>query len=288
MPPGITVITYDKSLVKTLIKKDNCKIDLVKYNDIHLTRDSRISFICQCGKQGEKTLRHMNRAGCWCKTCQQKINTENRANTYQEKYGVRSALLVPEIKKKIQDTLQKNYGVTVPSKSPIIKERMRQTNLKIRNVEYPTQCPEVREKIKQSMIDTWGVENPSQHPDIAYKQLIGGKYLREYKYPSGNIVKVQGYEPLALDTLIKTGYDEIDIITCNKQQPEIWYDDNETKRKYFCDIYIPKENRIIEVKSTWTYENDLRINLLKKEACIKAGFNFEFWIYNNKEVRVNI
>ena len=52
--------------------------------------------------------------------------------------------------------------------------------------------------------------------------------------------------------------------------------------KYYPDIYIPKDNLIIEVKSKWTYSGKpewLETNLLKQQATIVAGYNFKFLIY---------
>jgi hypothetical protein len=44
-------------------------------------------------------------------------------------------------------------------------------------------------------------------------------------------------------------------------------------------------NKIIEVKSTWTYNKDLEINTLKANACKNKGYKFEFWIYDNKLIK---
>ena len=43
-------------------------------------------------------------------------------------------------------------------------------------------------------------------------------------------------------------------------------------------IYIKSQNKIIEVKSKWTYEIEIIKNKLKKEACLDMGMEFEFWI----------
>jgi hypothetical protein len=51
----------------------------------------------------------------------------------------------------------------------------------------------------------------------------------------------------------------------------------------YLDLLIKNENKIIEVKSEWTYKLHEKRNIAKKAECIKQGFKFEFWIFNNKK-----
>jgi len=97
------------------------------------------------------------------------------------------------------------------------------------------------------------------------------------------VSKVQGYENRALDILLKE-YSEDEILTDRKDVPEIWYigEDNK-KHRYYTDIYIPKDNLIIEVKSTWTYSDKhdpakLDKNVRKQIGSVIAGYNFKFMI----------
>ena len=99
---------------------------------------------------------------------------------------------------------------------------------------------------------------------------------------------VQGFEPFALDELILK-HNENDIITQRKDIPRIEYIYKNKKKFYFPDIYLPKENKIIEVKSTWTYEIKKEITLKKAKSTKDKGYNFEIWIYkNNKEKQIII
>lgn len=110
------------------------------------------------------------------------------------------------------------------------------------------------------------------------KQQKSSKFFKEYILPSGKIIKIQGYENLALDELLKR-YSERCIITDRTQMPKITYILNGTLHQYYPDIYIPSENIIIEVKSFWTYNLKLVKNILKSLATRQLGFDFEFWIY---------
>lgn len=106
--------------------------------------------------------------------------------------------------------------------------------------------------------------------------------------PSGTIRKVQGYEPFALADLLTT-YTEEQIKTDRADVPTIQYEtDDGKKRRYFPDIYIPHENRIIEVKSTWTYTCKTDNISQKQTACEAAGYKYETWCYDGKGVRINI
>lgn len=107
------------------------------------------------------------------------------------------------------------------------------------------------------------------------------KRFKDYKLPSGKIVKIQGYENLALDILLKK-YNESDIFIQRKeienQIGKILYVFENKEHLYIPDIYVKSENKIIEVKSSWTYKKHLNKNLAKEKQCKKLGFNFEFMI----------
>jgi hypothetical protein len=103
--------------------------------------------------------------------------------------------------------------------------------------------------------------------------------------PSGIVRKVQGYEPFALMDLLKQ-YTEDDIYTDRKTVPRISYQINEMSKYYFPDIYIKSQNKIIEVKSTWTYKCKYDNIQAKAEATRHAGYDYEIWIYDQKGNRV--
>ena len=65
---------------------------------------------------------------------------------------------------------------------------------------------------------------------------------------------------------------------------EIFADPNKLREfdRYFPDIFIPKDNKIIEVKSVRTMMLHLETNIIKKIRCLEMGFQFEFRIYDNK------
>ena len=65
---------------------------------------------------------------------------------------------------------------------------------------------------------------------------------------------------------------------------------NRRDNLYYPDIFIPAEQRIIEVKSRWWFDSNggdkyatrLENNMRKRQAALDAGYKFEFWIINDK------
>jgi hypothetical protein len=109
----------------------------------------------------------------------------------------------------------------------------------------------------------------------AYKQ-------KTFKLPSGKEIKCQGYEPFALQDLIKSEIiEENDIITGCKNVPTIWYNDEIGKKhRHYVDIFIPSQNKCIEVKSTWTAEKKKDCIFLKQNAAKELGYAYEIWVYD--------
>ena len=117
------------------------------------------------------------------------------------------------------------------------------------------------------------------------KSEVTSYHYKDYMMPTGNIVKYQGYENLALDELVQL-YEEDDICIGRSNIPGIDYYIDENKHVYFPGFYIKSENKIIEVKSEWTIKL-LRANIEEKaQATVKAGYSYEIWVYNDKKVKV--
>ena len=111
--------------------------------------------------------------------------------------------------------------------------------------------------------------------------------IKDYTLPSGNIIKCQGYEHFALDELLKKIGEE-HILNSKIDVPNIWYYDlNGKKHKHYVDIFIPSQNRCIEVKSTWTIQKMKDNIFLKQQAAKELGYNYEIWVYNSKGEKTN-
>lgn len=228
-------------------------------------------------------------------TCLKKYGVENANKTKEtrdkikktnlDRYGVEHISQREDFREKCKETSLKNYGVEHYTQTTEYKERYKKTCLNKYGVDNINKLQEINNKKKETSLKNYGVEYPMQNAEFSEKCSKNSYKLKQFTFPCSNTIKVQGYEPLLLDILVKEGYIYEEIITKRTDVPEIWYDINGIKKRYYCDIYIPKTNTIYEVKSTWTNTKDIDKNKLKKQASIDNGYNFQLYIFDCKGVR---
>jgi hypothetical protein len=256
---------YDLQKLNEIAIKNN--ITLLKSYDESINSKSTIEGTCiyKCGNTFKRTLKDIikNNNLC-CQKCKYLKAITEREKTNLQKYGVKIISQNKGIQEKIKNNCMIKYGV-----------------------KHTGQLESVKEKFKQTCLCKYGVKNPTQNAEIAEKATTNGYKTKTYKLPSGKILKCQGYEPFALRDLIKSNINEDDIVNKKNMIPEIWFtDDNNEEHRYYVDIYVPSQNKCIEVKSIYTYKKYEYTNLLKKDAAEKMGYNFEFWIYDTKGNRI--
>lgn len=228
-------------------------------------------FICHfCNKvfsQKFNLQRHFNEKRCKSKAINNIIEINNVINYQKQKYNEEIEKYKQDIEKYKQETdiFKQLTDFTISDNSFNI---------------YITINPDIKKsidfnKLKESINKT--IE----------KSCKVNKTTKKFVFPSGKSVSYQGYENIALNELL-TLYKEENIENDRKYIPNIKYKLNNKQHYYYPDIYIKSENLIIEVKSTWTYKNDLIKNINKALAVRKAGYKFEFWIYNNKKYKIII
>ena len=201
------------------------------------------------------------------------------------KFGVENPQQNKEIKYKTQKTCLEKYGVENMLMLEYVIEKRKYACLKKYGNEIPFKTERCKQQIKQTCLEKYGVENPQQVPEIAEKTSKNSYRKKIYILPSGKEIICQGYEPFALDKLIKEeNINENDVVTGCSNVPTIWYNDNNGKKhRHYVDIYIPSQNRCIEVKSTWTAQKKKDNIFLKQDAAKELGYNYELWIYNAKK-----
>lgn len=197
--------------------------------------------------------------------------------TNLKKYGHKNPFQVEEFKEKSKQTNIEKRGVEYAGQSEEVKDKMKATNIERRGVDNPMKSKEVYEKHKQTNLERRGVENVMQDKDVFKKAQATMKTKKKYTFPSGRIEMVQGFEPFALDILLEKGYDEDDIIVGDVDEiPQITYEFEGQEHIFFPDIYIISKDKIIEVKSTYTFNKAKDQNIAKLKAC--RDMNLVYWI----------
>lgn len=204
--------------------------------------------------------------------------------TNLQKRGVKYPMQSQEVRIKSQNTCISKYGCAYVFQNKSVQQKSKET-LKLKyGVDNISQFDKAQEKKIQTNIQKFGYPHPSQNPQVFNNIQRSAFAMKEFVFPDGKSVEVQGYESFAITILLEDNYTRYDIITQKDMMPEIWYAKPNISRlsRYFPDIYISKEKRIIEVKSTYTFDKDKEVNLLKADACRQEGYIFEFWIFDNK------
>jgi len=169
--------------------------------------------------------------------------------------------------------IRKNQGMFCKiHTSEKTREKTKNTSNLNYGTDHPQQSLEIKERNKKNCMKKYGVEYLAHVPEINDKQH--NFKFKNYAMPSGEIRKIQGYENLALDELIKN-YAE-NIITTKRFG--IKYMFQEKIHYYYPDIILEIEPRkIIEVKShhTMYYKHNYLKNLAKKRGCIEQNYDFD-------------
>lgn len=115
----------------------------------------------------------------------------------------------------------------------------------------------------------------------------GRSYYKEY-FLFGENIKVQGYEDKVLDYLVS------EFLLCKGEiiaggkcnVPVVKYKDIDGKEHlYFPDIFLPKSNLLIEVKSTYTYEQHKENVHQKCKGCLDSGYSVLLLILSSNKIR---
>ena len=245
---------------------------------------------CEYPSQNEEVRQKIRDTNMKIYGCEISLQNENvkqkMRDTNMKRFGCENSLQNEGVRQKMRDTNMKRYGYENPFQNEGVKQKIKDTNLIKFGCEYPMQIESVKQKMKDTNIKRYGYEHAMQNPEFADKVSKTSYKSKDYTYPSGRVDRVQGYEPFALNELLQVGILETDIITQRSKVPEIWYSDNQKSRRYYVDIYIPSQNKCIEVKSAWTMKKKEDNVMIKQQAAINAGYRCEIWVYNGKGIKV--
>ncbi len=225
-----------------------------------------------------------------------------RRKTNLKKYGVDIASKLPNVIEKNKQSHIKNWGDYAMRTNDILTKRndtcieryggvgmgseelfskIKNTNIEKYGVEYYSSTNDWYDKCVKTALERHGKEWVSNVDIINAKQQTGGYSYYDFEFPSGKIARVQGYEPRVLTKLV-IDYDEDDIIVgvqnIINEIGFFHYNYKGKTHRYYPDIYIKSENKVIEVKSTYTFNKEKEKNLLKRESVLNKNINFKFII----------
>lgn len=285
------VVSKKEKYIKLLA---NIKEETTFLNEFDVTISERIYCIINdiiniqiCDNENCKNKLIFKRYGLgYAKHCSNKCRSTSEKNkklhidTIREKYGVDNIFNVDEFKEKSKVSCLIKYGTEYAIQSKEIKEKVANTCMKKYGAKNCFQSKEKIQKIKETNLERYGV--------VSFKQSDfskNGYKWYKYKLPSGKEVNIQGYENMFLDEYFTSGGLEDNILIENKDisckiGKILYYTDDDNIHRYFPDFYLIQENKIIEVKSTYTIKCNLDNNQLKKTACLNMGLNFEYKVYN--------
>jgi hypothetical protein len=271
--------------------------------------DNNIHYCYHCESHAKFNMFSLDKRNCYYGTCgniicHKKYIVDRTKEEVFKKYGVENIGQTQQWKDKIKSTNLERYGVEWQTQSKNFKDKTTntwnikygghhtksskskdkkiKTNLERYGVEHGLQSELVKAKGRATCLKRYGVEYTHQNIDIFNKAVKSSLSYKKFILPSGRIVNLQGYEDIALKQLLDV-YKEDDILIGPKDIQnkigQIWYiNDKDKQSKYYPDFYIISENKIIEVKSEYTFRINYNKNKLKEKACLDNNLNFEFII----------
>lgn len=277
--------TYDE--VKTYFQDNNCELISTEYKN----NKNLLEYLCECKNKAKISFKAFQ-IGQRCSKCAIEKRKITNIEIYGNECSMNSKERIQERKenqvdltKKRKQTNLKKYGVEIATQNPLVNKKREETNLERYGVASVSKLKKYEDKRKSTNMERYGFEHPIQNSDIYQKQLNHRHQFKEHVLQSGNIVKIQGYEGIAMNILInKYNYKEEEIIIDRKLFPEIFYEYKKQTKRYYVDIFIPCDNKIIEVKSKFTFRINIVKNMIKALHTRKLGYKFEFWIIDRNEL----
>jgi hypothetical protein len=301
---------FTKELLYDLCKKYNINL-MREYTEKELNFRTIIEFNCTiCNSNTSKQFSNIEKYNSFCKECSY-YSTKNKIKydlNYLNKICLeKSIILTKDYSNKILNSLTKIeflcnkcnlltnkrfqfitlYDALCHNCSNCEKGNKARKTIKSKyGVENISQLDEIKNRKRETTFKNYGVEHPLQNNEVMNKSINTSYSSKRFKFKSGNEIKCQGYEPFALQELIKLEK-EYDIITGCKNVPIIWYNDEVGKKhRHYVDIFIPSKNKCIEVKSTWTIKHKNSNIFEKQKAAKELGYKYEIWVYDNKGNKV--
>lgn len=209
---------------------------------------------------------------------------EKRKQTALNKWGTTHHMKNKTFKENFDMQVTEKFGVDNVWKSKEIIEKIKETKTKKYGVNNNLNSEEGIKQKKKTWMTNYGVDNPMKSQNIIDKSnntkdkngtMFNHCYIPLLEYKNTTLKYQGSYEKDFLDTFSE----KIKI----ENGPTIKYTYKNKNSRYYSDFFIPSYNLIIEIKSTYTFNNAKKINLAKQKACLEQGYNFIFIVDKDYE-----
>jgi hypothetical protein len=185
---------------------------------------------------------------------------------------------------KFQNTLLERYGSSSTMGSSEILEKSKATLIKRYGVSNIFKLPQTILNRTQTWNEKYGVTHPMKVASICKQSHSNRTYTKFYKFKDGTELKTQGNGHFALKKLEEQGYISSEIKT--EVYSDVKYQNGDKLSGHIFDIFIPKENLVIEVKGdhpTFGYFADKDMTHLKALAAIEKGYRYLIWVFTSDD-----
>jgi len=251
----------------------------VKVNSNHLKQYRRFGYSASVGQILYVSPTHLPsgshaRVNIKCDLCDATFNIQFRGISNRPVHNCKSCSSKERIKKYGSNfdnpALQRELSLRNTHNSLM---KSRKTKLE----KYGSETFNNQKKKEKTCLNKYGVRHTNQFPEI------------------WNKIQKNSFKTSTYNGILYQGSYELDfLIFCNKNNiivergPAIPYNVNNNTKIYHSDFFIRDKNLIVEIKSTYTYKNNIKINFFKKESCEKLGYNFVFIIDKNYSELIEI
>ena len=202
------------------------------------------------------------------------LNKNKVEKTCKERYGAKNYMGSAKHKKEMID-LWNNRSEDEKEK---ISNKRRKTNLQKYGVLCSLQNDNVHEKTIKTMLEKYGVEYSTQNKELAEQIFRTQKKI--WKFRNTEIWYQGTYE---LDFLNKY-YDRFPDLM---RGPSFKYSYLGKEKIYFSDFYIPSQNLIIEIKSSYYLKRDKNMIKEKEKSVLKNGYKYIIITDKNYQILEN-
>lgn len=167
-----------------------------------------------------------------------------------------------------------------------LQMKFRKLGVNMRTLTESANLPTTYERKKVSYQEKYSVDNPMQDSKINETSNINRYKFKAVDIHGRRFSHLQGFEPQGITYLIEQMNIDVNDIQSGRKVPTVNYKFDGKNKTYFPDMYVDSENLLVEVKCEYTYQNDLEKNKAKREAAIKAGYNYKTIIFANNGKKV--